>query len=66
MVKSFVKTKAIGGSIAVIIPNEIVKEEQIKPEEIVEMEVKKRKSVGFGMFKGMRSFSKEDEFDDKK
>ncbi|MBI2579601.1 MAG: hypothetical protein HYW27_01740 [Candidatus Aenigmarchaeota archaeon] len=66
MAKTFVKTKAIGGSVAVIIPNELVKEEQIKPNEVIEIEVKKRKAVGFGMFKGMRSFSKEDEFDDKR
>lgn len=64
MTKTFVKTKSIGGSIAVIIPSEIVKEEQINPNEIVELEVRKKRSVGFGILKGIRSFSKEDEFNE--
>ncbi len=66
MVKALVKTKTLGGSIAVIIPNEIVKEEKIKTDEVVEIDIKKRKAIGFGIFKGIRSFSKEDEFDDKR
>jgi len=57
------RTRRIGGSLVVTIPKEIVREEGIQEDEIVKIEVKKMKKSGFGIFKGMRSFTKEDEFD---
>jgi len=54
------KTRAIGGSLVVTIPKELIKLKSINEGEIIEIEVKKHKIDGFGMFKGMKPFSKED------
>lgn len=61
--KTITRTRKIGGSLVVTIPKEIVKEEGIREGEIVEIEVEKVKKSAFGILKGMRSFTKEDEFD---
>ena len=55
------KTKAVGGSIMVVIPRDVAKKEGIKPNELVEIEVSKPKKEGFGILKGMKPFTKEDE-----
>ncbi len=61
--KTLTRTRAIGGSLVVTIPKEIIKEENIREGELVEIEVGKIKKSGFGILKGMRAFTKEDELD---
>lgn len=61
--KALTRTRAIGGSLIVTIPKEIVKEESLKENELVEIEVEKIKKDGFGLFKGIGRFTKEDELD---
>ena len=58
------KIKRWGNSLALIIPKEIVKREDLTEGDMVKLEVSKEKRVNaFGMFKGGPSFSKEDEGD---
>ena len=54
MVEIEVETRKIGGSIGVIIPNDIVKQEHIKPNEKIKIEVKRPHKIGdfFGAAKG--------------
>lgn len=56
------KLRKVGGSVMARIPKEILEEESLHAGEIVKLEVKKVKISGFGSLKGMRSFTKEDEF----
>ena len=57
------RTRRIGGSLIITIPKEIVREESLKEDELVGIKIEKIKKSGFGILKGMRSFSKEDELD---
>lgn len=59
--KTLTRTRAIGGSLIVTIPKEIVREENIREGELVEVEVEKVKKSGFGLLRGMRPFTEEDE-----
>ena len=43
--KTVAKAKQIGGSIAVIIPKEIVKKEHIKPEDTVELRIERKDNL---------------------
>jgi antitoxin component of MazEF toxin-antitoxin module len=61
--KTLSRTRAIGGSLIVTIPREIVREESIQEGELVEIEVKKAKKSGFGLLSGIRKFANEDELD---
>ncbi len=61
--KSVSVARKVGGSIVVTIPKDIVREENIREGETVLLDIEKAKKSGFGMFKGMRSFTKEDELD---
>ncbi len=61
--KSLTRTRAIGGSLIVTIPKEIVREKSIQEGELVEVEVEKVKKDFFGVLKGVGSFTKEDELD---
>ena len=54
-------TRKIGGSIIVTIPIEIVKEQNIQEDELVEIQVKKKRKDYFGALKGIGSFTEEDE-----
>lgn len=54
------RTRTIGGSLIVTIPKEIVREENLKENEMVEIVVKKKKRDFFGALKGIGSFTKED------
>ena len=63
--ESLTKARKIGGSIMVTIPKEIVETESIQEGEIIKIKVEKIKKSGFGMLKGMRSFTKEDKLDTK-
>ena len=58
--KALTKTRAIGGSLVVTIPKEIVKDEMLIEGEVVEVEVKKRKKDYFGALKGIGKFTEED------
>ena len=54
--KTLTRTRAIGGSLVVTIPKEIVKEESLTENELVEIDVEKIKKSGFGMFRGIGRF----------
>lgn len=55
------KTRAIGGSLVVTIPIEIVKSQKIQENEEIEITVRKAKKDFFGAFRGVGKFTKEDE-----
>jgi antitoxin component of MazEF toxin-antitoxin module len=55
------KTRKVGGSLIVTLPKELVETEKIKEGEIVKIKVKKLRKDGFGILKGMRPFTVEDE-----
>ena len=58
------KIKQWGNSLALIIPKEIAKREELNVGDIVKVEISKDKRVdAFGMFRGAPSFTKEDEGD---
>lgn len=61
--KTLSRTRAIGGSLIVTIPKEIVKEESIQEGELMEIEIKRPKKDFFGALKGIGPFTKEDELD---
>lgn len=63
--KGLARTRAVGGSLIVTIPIEIVKEKSLTENELIEIEVKRPKKDGFGILKGknLPSFSREDELD---
>ncbi len=55
------KTVSVGGSLMVTIPKQLVELLNIHPNEPVEIAVKKVKKSGFGLYRGIGSFTKEDE-----
>ena len=57
------KAISVGGSIMVTIPKQVAEMLNLHPNEPLEVEVKKVKKSGFGMFKGTKltPFTKEDE-----
>ena len=59
--KSLARIRKIGGSLMVRIPKEIVREESLVEGELVEVNVDKVIKSGFGILKGMRSFTQKDE-----
>jgi len=61
--ETLTRTRAIGGSLVVTIPKEIVDEASLKEGELIKIKVEKIKKSGFGLFKGIGKFSKEDELD---
>ena len=58
---ALVKTRKVGGSLVVTLPKELVKSKEIKEGEIIKIKVQKVKKDGFGILKGMKPFSHEDE-----
>lgn len=60
--KTLVRTRVVGGSIMVTVPKEVVEVEDIQEGEILEAEFRKIKKSGFGILKGMKPFTKEDEW----
>ena len=58
---ALVKTRKVGGSLVVTLPKEIVESKKIREGEILEITVKKAKKDGFGVFRGMKSFTVSDE-----
>ena len=63
MTSALVRTKKIGGSLMVTIPKEIVKEDLIKENQIIEIEIKAKRKDFFGSMKGIGPFTKKDELD---
>ena len=61
--KVFSRTRAVGGSLVVTIPKEVVDEEGILPGELLELEVGKARKSFFGVAKGVGPFTKADELD---
>jgi len=59
--KSLARTRAIGGSLAITIPIEIVRGEMLKENELIELEVRKHKQDFFGAIKDIGPFTVEDE-----
>ena len=55
------KTRKIGGSIAIRIPKEIVEEENIGEGDFVAVDVRRAKRDWFGAFPKPRPFSREEE-----
>ena len=56
------KIKRWGNSLALIIPREIAKREELNAGDVVKVEVSKEKRVdGFGMFKGIPKFKEDKE-----
>lgn len=56
----------MGGSLAVTIPIEIVRNKGLKEDEFVEINIKKHKKNYFGALKGIRSYNrKEDRMEDR-
>jgi len=58
---SLVKTRKVGGSLVVTLPKTLVEEKKIREGEIIEITVRKVRKDGFGIFKGMKPFTVEDE-----
>lgn len=63
--KVLTKTRAVGGSLIVTIPAEIVKEEMISENEFIEIEVKKHKKDFFGALKDIKRFTEKDRMEDR-
>ena len=57
--RTVTRARKLGGSIIVTIPKEIVREENIKEGELVEIEVEKVKKSYFGALKGMSPYKHE-------
>ena len=58
---SLTKTRKVGGSLVVTLPKELVESKNIKEGEIVEINVKKVRKDGFGVFKHLTPFAAKDE-----
>ena len=60
MAMAELKVKQWGNSLGVLIPREIVKDEELHEGEMIKVEIVKNKRVdGFGIFKGLASFKRE-------
>ena len=63
--ETLARTRKIGGSIIVTIPKKIIKEQGIHEDELVEIQVKKRKKDFFGALKGIGKFKREDRMENR-
>ena len=61
IMKAIARTRTVGGSLVITIPVELVREQSIKENELVEVEVKKTKRDFFGALRGIGHFTEEDE-----
>jgi antitoxin component of MazEF toxin-antitoxin module len=55
------KARKVGGSLVVTLPKDLVESKKIKEGEIVEITVKKVRKDGFGILRGVKPFTIEDE-----
>lgn len=60
---AYARTRVLGGSLVVTIPREVVRQEDLHPGELVQIQVEKPKKSFFGAVKGIGPFTKEDELD---
>ncbi len=58
------KVRRVGRSLVVTIPNEVAREEGLKPGELVNIEVRKAKKSFFGIDHGIGLFTRDDEMTD--
>jgi len=63
MASAVVKARKVGGSIMVRVPKEVVEQENIKPGELVEVQIRKARKSAFGIFPALPPFTREDELD---
>ena len=61
MGKALTKTRKVGGSLVVTLPKELVEGQKIKEGEVVEVTIRKFRKEGFGVLKGVKPFTAEDE-----
>ena len=54
------RIRAIGGSLAVTIPIELVREKNLQEDELVEIEIKKQRKDYFGALKGIGKFNRKE------
>ncbi len=59
------RIRALGGSLAVTIPVSLVKAQDLKEDEVVEIEVRKHKKDYFGALKGIQKFTDKDRMEDR-
>ena len=57
------RIRTSGGSFIVTLPKKIVEKEGLKEDELVDINIKKARVSGFGISRGIGSFTKEYEFD---
>ena len=63
IIVSVTKTRKVGGSLVVTIPKKLAESKKIKEGEFVEITIRKVKKDGFGILKGIKPFTAEDELD---
>ncbi len=61
---AIVKVRRVGGSPVVTIPDEVAREQGLKPGELVNIEVRKARKSFFGMDRGIGPFTRDDEMTD--
>jgi antitoxin component of MazEF toxin-antitoxin module len=59
--KTLTKARVLGGSLVITIPRRIVEEENIKPDEFIEINIEKMKKSFFGVASKITPFTKKDE-----
>ena len=59
--ETITRVRAVGGSLMVRIPKDLVKLESIEDGQLVEIRIKKVKKSFFGSLKGIGKFTKDDE-----
>jgi antitoxin component of MazEF toxin-antitoxin module len=58
------KVRRVGGSLVVTIPNELAQKQDLKPGQLVDIEVRKAKKSFFGMDRGIGPFTRDDQATD--
>ncbi|MBS7281512.1 MAG: AbrB/MazE/SpoVT family DNA-binding domain-containing protein [Candidatus Freyarchaeota archaeon] len=58
---STVRARKVGGSLVVTLPKKLVESKKIREGELLEIIIKKVRIDGFGVCKGMKPFTAEDE-----
>jgi len=59
------RIRALGGSLAVTIPIDLVRKKNLKADEVVEIEITKHKKDYFGALKGIGKFTEKDRMEDR-
>ena len=55
------RTRAVGGSLIVTIPKKVVESEGLEENQLVEIEIRKKKIDGFGALKGIGSYNRKED-----